>query len=324
VALQGKIVFSGGAGVADLENLVPAAGSTVYNIGSISKVNTAVAVMQLVEQGRLRLDDPVGKYVPEFPEKVARITIKQLMTHTAGIRHYRPGEGENSTRRYSLAESLALFKDDPLLFEPGASWFYSSYGVNLLQAVIEQASGLAFEEYMARHVWGPTGMLATGLDVPERVVPHRARAYALPHDGRLQNYPYTDLSYVYAGGGMVSSAEDLVRLGVALNHGGLLKADTIALMYKAHVDPVMRYETNGPPRKMNFRQGLVWRIFSDGAGRTFVNHCGSVRGFNACLVNYPAEDVVVAVMYNCGDTSPGRLGAEAIARFFLSPATGGP
>lgn len=323
VALKGRIVFSGGAGFADLDNMVPAAGSTVYNLGSVSKVNTAVAVMQLLEQGKVGLDDPIQKYVPAFPDKAAPITIRHLMTHTSGVRHYRTNEGEESTRRFSLEESIALFKDDPLLFKPGESWFYSSYGVNLLQAVIEKASGLNFEEYMVQNVWGPAGMLSTALDLPERLVPHRAKAYWFPK-GRPLNYPFTDLSYIYAGGGMISTVEDLARLGVALNHGRLLRPDTVTLMYKAQVDPVLRHEEKGPPRRMEFRQALVWRVFTDAAGRTFVNHCGSVKGFNACLVNYPAEDLVVAIAYNGDDVSPGRLGAEAIAQFFLTSSAGDP
>lgn len=321
VAVKGQIVFSGGAGFADLDNRIRATGSSVYNIGSVSKVNTAVAMMQLVEQGHVSLDDPIQKYVPAFPDKGSPITIKLLMTHQSGIRHYRNAEGEHSTKRYSLEESFALFKDDPVLFKPGMSWFYSSYGVNLLQAVIEKSSGLSFEEYMTQRVWGPAGMLSTALDVPERLVPNRAKAYVFPK-GKLQNYPFTDLSYIYAGGGMVSTAEDLVRLGAALNRGRLLKADTTALMYRAHLDPVMRYAASGPPAKMEFRQGLIWRVFNDAAGRTWVNHCGSVKGFNACLVNYPQEDVVAAIMYNADDVSPGRIGAEELAKFFISSESG--
>jgi len=317
VAVKGQIVFSTGVGFADLENMVHAGTSSVYNIGSVSKINTAIAVMQLLEQGHISLDDPIQKYVPAFPDKGSPITIKHLMTHTAGIRHYRDFEGERSTKRYTLDEGFALFKDDPLLFKPGESWFYSSYGVNLLQAVIEKASSLPFEQYMTQRVWGPAGMLSTALDVPERVVPNRTKSYELRR-GKLQNYPFTDLSYIYAGGGMISTAEDLVRLGVALNHGRLLKAYTVALMYKPYLDPVMRYAANGKPARMEFAQGLLWRVFTDAAGRTFVNHCGSVRGAGACLVNYPAEDVVVAIAYNILDVGPGRLAAEELAKIFLS------
>jgi serine beta-lactamase-like protein LACTB len=200
VAVGGKIVFSRGVGFADLDNGVRATGAAVYNIGSVSKVNTAVAVMQLVERGQVNLDDAIQKYVPSFPDKGAPITVQLLLTHQAGIRHYRDWEGEHSTKRYSLDESFSLFKDDPVLFKPGTAWFYSSYGVNLLQAVIERAADMPFEEYMTQHVCGPAGMLSTALDVPERIVANRAKSYEV-RKGKLQNYPFTDLSHIYAGGG---------------------------------------------------------------------------------------------------------------------------
>jgi CubicO group peptidase (beta-lactamase class C family) len=130
VALRGKLVFAHGVGFADLENLVPATSSTVYNIGSISKVNTAVAVLQLVEQGKVHLDDPIQTYVPSFPDKGSPITLRHILTHTSGIRHYLPtdfdSQEENTKPVASLAEAIQVFKDDPLLFQPGQYYSYSS------------------------------------------------------------------------------------------------------------------------------------------------------------------------------------------------------
>jgi len=322
VLQQGRLVFSEGVGFADLDNLVPATGSSVYNIGSISKALTVVAVLQLVEQGKARLDDPIQKYVPSFPDKGFPITLLHILTHTSGIRHYRPGDfpdsevNENMRPVASLEEGIKVFKDDPLLFKPGEYYFYSSYAVNLLQGVVEKASGLAFEEYMRQNVWRPAGMFSTAFDLPERIVPHRARSY-LDGGGPIRNFPFGNLTYKLAGGGMISTVEDLVRLSAALNHGALLKPETIALMYKP-VEPRLQFRDKEPPAQLEFSQALIWRIFKDDAGRTFVNHCGSVKGFNGCLVDYPDQDLAVAILSNGDPLAPGRNDAVAIAQFFLA------
>lgn len=323
VAHQGRLVFSEGVGFADLDNMVPADGSTVYNVGSVSKALTAVAVLQLVEQGKARLDDPIQRYVPSFPDKGSVITLRHILTHTSGIRHYRPTDfpdspdNENRKPVATLEEAIRIFKDDALLFKPGERYLYSSYAVNLLQGVIETASGLGFEDYMRKFIWGPAGMLHSAFDVPDRIVPHRARGYQKV-DGRMRNYPYGDLTYKLASGGMIASAEDLARFGIALNRGALLEPETLELMYEP-IDPVLQHQEDGPPRPIEFSQALMWRVLKDDAGRTFVNHCGTVKGFNACLVIYPDRDLVVAILGNGFPMAPARREAVAIAQFFLFP-----
>ncbi len=323
VASKGRIVFSQGAGSVDLDNLVPATGTSVYNIGSVSKVITAVAILELVEQGKISLDDPIQKYVPSFPDKGAPITLKHLLTHTSGIRHYRktdfpPTEDTENQRPFAtFEEAIKIFKDDPILFKPGEYYSYSSYAVNLLQGVIEKATGLPFEDFMRQSVWIPAAMLNTSFDVPERIVPHRAKSYRI-EKGRALNYYYNDLTYKFASGGMISTVDDLVRLGTALNHGQLLKPETLALMYKSQMDPVLHYQEGGPPIREDFQQGLLWRIQKDEAGRTFIYHCGSVKAFNACLVNYPDEDLVVALAVNSQGEVGGYKQAETFAGFFRS------
>ena len=323
VASKGRIVFSQGAGSVDLDNLVPATGTSVYNIGSVSKVITAVAILELVEQGKISLDDPIQKYVPSFPDKGAPITLKHLLTHTSGIRHYRkkdfpPTEDTENQRPFAtFEEALKIFKDDPLLFKPGEYYSYSSYAVNLLQGVIEKVTGMPFEDFLRQSVWIPAAMLNTSFDVPERIVPHRAKSYRI-EKGRALNYYYNDLTYKFASGGMISTVEDLVRLGTALNHGELLKPETLALMYKSQMDPVLSYREGAPPVKEDFQQGLLWRIQKDDAGRTFIYHCGSVKAFNACLVNYPAEDLVVALAVNSWGEVGGYKQAGTFAGFFRS------
>jgi serine beta-lactamase-like protein LACTB len=326
VASGGRIVFSAGAGYADLESLAPATGATVYDIGSVSKVQTAVAIMQLVEKGKLRLEDDIRTYVPSFPDKGVPITIRQLMTHTSGIRHYRDTDfqgtpADENVRRYaSIEDAIAIFKDDPLLFPPGKYYSYTSYGVNLLQGVVEKASGKPFEAYMRESVWDPAGMDATQFNLPERVVRNRARSYEPGPGGGVRNVLYGDLTYKFASGGMMSTAEDLVRFGSALNAGRLLKKETLAQMWSAQIPGVLEWN-HGEPKKAEGEQGLMWRIAEDPAGRHYVSHCGAVQHFHSCLVNYPDRDLVVALLENSFEGVGARENL-AIADMFLEATAG--
>jgi serine beta-lactamase-like protein LACTB, mitochondrial len=297
--------------------------SKVYNIGSLSKAVTAVAIMKLFEQRKIDLDDPISKYVPEFPDKGSPITIRQIMTHTNGIRHYRPTDfpgsldNENWKPYASFADAIKIFKDDPLLFKPGEYFYYSSYAVNLLQGVVEKVTAMSFEDYMRKDVWLPAGMINTSFDVPERIVPNRAKGY-MQYKGHLINNPYGDLTYKFASGGMISTVEDLVRFGVALNHGGLLKPKTTAMMYEPQLKNFLRYQPNGASnREDEFEQAFLWRVRKDTRGRSFIYQCGTVKGFNACLVNYVDEDLIVAIANNL--EAIGFLPALEFAEFFRPP-----
>jgi serine beta-lactamase-like protein LACTB len=320
VALGGKVVFSGGAGMIDLENQVAAAGSSVYDIGSLSKAVTAIAVMQLVEERRIALDDDVRSYVPELPDKGVKITIRNLLTHTSGIRHYHPTDfpgtpdNENIQPIASWKDGLRFFAADPLLFPPGKFFFYSSYAVNLLQGVVEKAAGETFEAYLAEHVWKPAGMASASFDVPERIVPHRARSYRIDH-GTVHNYYYNDLRYKFASGGMIASVEDLAKLGAALNHGLLLRPATRATLLSPQIDGLLQFREGATPAPVGFQQAMLWRLRRDAEGRRVAYECGSVKGFNACLVDFLDDDLVAAVATNsfacCGWPK-----ADALAALF--------
>ncbi len=320
VAVHGKIVFSTGAGLIDLEHRTPATGSSVYNIGSVSKIITAIAVMQLVEQKLISLDDDIRTYVPAFPDKGVRITIRHLLTQTSGIRHYHnsdfPGtpDNENIQPINSYLDGLRFFANDPLLFQPGEFYFYTSYGVNLLQGVVEKASGMPFEQYLQEHVWRPAGMTSASLDIPERIVPNRARSYRI-EKGQTFNYYYNDLRYKFASGGMIASAEDLVKLGVALNHDVLMSAETRALMLTPQLAGKQRFREDGAPVDIGFEQGMLWQVRRDAAGGRVAYMCGSIKGSNACLVDFLDEDLVAAVTTNSWECC-GWSKADSLAAFF--------
>ena len=325
VALGGKVVFSGGAGMIDLENRVAATGSSVYNIGSLSKPVTAIAVMQLVEDRRISLDDDVRSYVPELPDKGVTITIRHLLTHTSGIRHYHPTDfpgtpdNENIQPIASWKDGLRFFAADPLLFPPGKFFYYSSYAVNLLQGVVEKAAGETFEAYLGEHVWQPAGMASASLDIPERIVPHRARSYRIDH-GTVRNYYYNDLRYKFASGGMIASVEDLAKLGAALNHGILLHPETRAMLLSPQIAGLLKFREGAAPEPVGFEQAMLWRARRDGEGRRVVYECGSVKGFNACLVDFLDDDLVAAVATNSFECC-GWAKADALAALFRRPSS---
>ena len=263
VVVDGRIAWADGFGQADLEQEVPAHADTVYRIASISKPVAATAVMQLVERGLVGLDDPIQKYVPDFPRKPeGEIRLRHLLTHTSGIRHYKGDEFNSREYFATTAAAFRIFEDDPLLFAPGSKYQYSTYGYNLLAAVVEKVSGLPYEQYIQAHVFTPAGMTTARLEHPEDLVRHRARQYT--KDTRpapafpLRNAPYVDLSYKWAGGGIIATALDLARFDIALNDGRLLKPATLQQMYT-------------PARLTSGQEtgyGLGWMVATDARGRT--------------------------------------------------------
>jgi serine beta-lactamase-like protein LACTB, mitochondrial len=288
LVIDDRLAWSQGFGLADIENEVPARANTVYRIASISKPIAATAVMQLVERGRVNLDDPVQKHVPAFPVKGEQtITIRHLLTHTSGIRHYRDREMESSREYGTVIEALAIFRDDPLLFAPGTKYNYSTYAYNLLGAVVESASGLSFEEYLRANVWKPAGMDATYFDHVSQIIPHRAEQYV--RDGTtMRNAPLADLSNKWAGGGVLSTAEDLGRFHIALDAGKLLKPETLAQMYTPY-----RLAGGGETT-----YGLGWMVSKDDRGRTWIGHSGGATGGTTYLLRDPARRLAVAILCN--------------------------
>ena len=233
VAVDGKLVWSEAFGYADLEARVPATPATQFRIGSVSKPLTADAVAQLYESGKLDLDAPVQRYVPTFPEKSGVITTRLLGGHLAGIRHYLGNEFTLNQRFPTVTAALAIFQNDSLVAPPGSRFSYSSYGFNLISAVVEGASGEQFLAYMSRHVFKPLGMTSTAPDRNDSLMINRTQFYELTEGGRFVVTPTVDNSYKWAGGGFLSTAEDLVRFGSAHLSPGYLKAATLELLFVA-------------------------------------------------------------------------------------------
>lgn len=301
-----RIVWSEGFGYADVEQRVPVWPTTKFRIGSISKSLTAAAVGLLVEEGRLDLDVPVQRYVSDFPRKQWPITTRQLAGHLAGVRHYRGDEFLSSRRYASVREGLSIFANDTLLFEPGTRYAYSSYGWNLVSAVIEGAAGGDFLPFMRERVFAPLGMRHTVADHTDSIIVQRTRFYTRTRDGTLLNAPFVDNSYKWAGGGFLSTPEDLVRFGLAHLEPELLRPETVALLWMSQ--RTRDAEPTG--------YGIGWRVGRDAAERRVVSHSGGSVGGRSLLLIYPDQRVVVAIAANMTNLRYGDLPRQ-IAELFM-------
>jgi len=295
VAIDGEITWSEGFGFADVEqNVTVDSTLTRFRVGSTAKSMTAMALGQLHESGKLDLDKPIQTYLPEFPEKEGTITTRMLAGHLAGIRHYASDEEFLSAVSYaSITDALAIFSDDPLLFLPGTEFSYSTYGYNLISAVIERAADQEFLSYMSENVFDPIGMSGTVADRVVPIITNRSRYYTT-RDGQLFNAPWVDNSNKWAGGGILSTSEDLVRFGLAHLSDEFLTGETIEMMWTS--------QTTSTGEETGY--GIGWSIQADKSGRKIIRHSGGSIGGITELRIYPDQELVIAVISN---TSPAEL-----------------
>jgi serine beta-lactamase-like protein LACTB, mitochondrial len=283
-----RLLWSYGIGLADLEQRVPATGATVYRIASISKTITAVAVMQLAERGTLDLDQPIQHYCPTFPDKPWPITSRQLLAHLGGIRGYRSNEEFFGTRHYTnVIEPLALFKDDPLLHEPGTKFSYTTYGYNVLGCIVEGASGMPYVDYVREHLFQPAGMRHTRPDDVYAIFPNRARFYRKMPSGEIHNAPLIDTSNKIPGGGFCATVEDLAKFAIAVQTGVLITKATLEQMF-------IRQKTRGG---QDVPFGLGW-VIEVRNGQKEVWHLGGGQGVSNILYMQPDHGLAVALLMN--------------------------
>lgn len=286
-----QLRYAKGFGTADLENAVTAKSTTVYRLGSMSKTITATAVMQLAERAKLDLDVPVQKYCAAFPEKPWPVTARQLLAHLAGVRDYDNQkflEEYFSTKHYNnVTESLDIFKNDPLLQEPGTKYSYSTYGYNVLGCAIEGASAMSYEDYVRENTLKPADMSETGIDDISRIVLNRARGYRKTQNSDIRNTGLADTSNKTPAGGLISTVEDISKFAIALRNGKLLSNATLVQTWT--------------PQKIREGQtvpyALGWRI-AERNGLREVFHGGSAAGFSTFLYLLPEKRVAVVLMAN--------------------------
>ena len=237
----------------------------------------------MIEEGKHDPDQIVQTYVPEFPVKKYPITVRQVAGHIAGIRHYKGSEFMNIFSYPTVTDGLKIFKDDPLLFEPGTQYSYSSYGWNLISAVMEGASGEDFLPFMKEHVFDPLGMNNTVPEWAKQDIPHKTKFY-IWNDAESKNVeaPFVDNSYKWAGGGFIGTTEDLVRFGKAFFNYDYLNEETqLELMYP---------QSTSDGESTNY--GMGWSTLTHN-GKTWKGHSGgSVGGSTMFMINKEYKMVI--------------------------------
>jgi CubicO group peptidase (beta-lactamase class C family) len=306
VAREGEILLERAHGLASRAFQVPNRVDTRFNLGSMNKMFTAVAIAQLQERGELAFDDMVARHLPDYPRDVAeRVTIHQLLTHTSGLGDIFNEAFEQRRRTLrSVADCLPLFADEPLQFEPGERFGYSNAGFVLLGAVVEAASGEDYFEYVRRYVYAPAGMTSTDSFELDFDHPNLAVGYTTtgpngqPEPGPRRNNLWLHVLKGGPAGGGFSTVEDLHRFGRALTAGRLLSTETTELVLepKVEVAPGMHYAygfqvQNGPPR--------------------IVGHGGGFPGINAAFDLDLDGGYVVAVLANVDPPAAGRVAMRA-------------
>jgi D-alanyl-D-alanine carboxypeptidase len=298
VAHDGKPVFAQAYGMADREHNIPNTLDTKFRIGSMNKMFTAVAILQLVEQGKVALTDPLGKYLPDYPNKdvASKVTIHDLLTHTGGTGDiFGPEFDAHRQDLKTLDDYVKLYGNRPLRFEPGSRWEYSNYGFILLGVVIEKASGESYYDYVQEHIFKPADMTQTGSEPEEAVVPRRSVGYTATGatDAMRPNtdtLPYRGSS---AGGGY-STVGDLLRFANALEDHKLLNAHSLELLTTGKVDvPSGRYAYGMADESIN--------------GTRCFGHRGGAAGMNGELEVCPGPGYAVTVLANMDPPAAERI-----------------
>jgi D-alanyl-D-alanine carboxypeptidase len=299
LAKGGHAVFSGAYGLADREKKTPNRVDTKFRIGSMNKMFTAVATLQLVQAGKISLSDPVGKYLADYPNKdvATRVTIQQLLTHTGGTGDFfGPQFDAHRLELKTLQDYVKLYGGRAPEFEPGSKWAYSNYGFLLLGVVIERVTGKSYYDYVSENIYKPAGMISTASLPEDQPVPERSVGYTR-FDGptlkpNTDTLPYRGTS---AGGGY-STVEDFLRFATALTGHKLLNAQNTDLLTTGKVDT---------PRGEKYAFGLM--VSDEGQPTLHFGHGGGAPGMNGDLQIFPRSGYVIVVLSNLDPPAANRI-----------------
>ena len=299
VSKKGKLIWSKGFGYSDTKNQLKVNPKTTqFRVASISKTLTAVAMAQLVDDGKLNLESSLYDYVPNFPKKKYDFTIKQIAGHTAGIRHYK-GIEFLMNKKMSIVDGLDIFKNDPLLFEPGTNFKYSTYGWNLLSVVVQNASGKDYNEYIKEAVFSPLKMHNTALDLSDKEIPNRTKFY-VKRGGKISIAPKVSNEFKAAGGGFVSTTEDLLLFGNEMINPKTISKASIAELVKPQETTLGK----------NTKYGIGVGVSNVKNNTLRYSHSGGGMGATAFIMMYPEKDMVISILTNLSGVNIRKIVGE--------------
>jgi serine beta-lactamase-like protein LACTB len=325
VTCRDQLIWAEAFGMVNLELHVAATPAHRFRLGSVSKVVTATLAAKLAANGSIDLDAPISQYMPDLPTPHRATTLRLLLTHRGGIRHYADKDwsleapGPIDRRQYlSSADVLAVFINDPLIAPPGTQVLYSTFGYTLASLVMEAATNTSFLDLIQREIAIPLSLESLVGDAPAAIVPQRVSGYqsgdvtrkALPgFTGKLANIVQSNPAYKWAGGGLLATPTDLARFGAAHLAPGKLSREALQILFTVYTPATDR----SPPL------GLGWRIDTDNRGRTRWHHAGGQDGARASLMVYPAQELSIAFATNItglpGDVlTPSSSLADAFAQ----------
>ncbi|MFZ0770426.1 MAG: serine hydrolase domain-containing protein [Candidatus Sulfotelmatobacter sp.] len=308
VSRGGKIVRAEGFGLANVELQVPVKPETVFQSGSVGKQFTATAVMMLVEEGKIALDDPLTKYFADAPATWKQVTVRELLSHTAGFGDY--PEKFDFRKDWTEAELLKLAEGIPLAYPPGTKWEYSNLGFLTLGILIHRVTGEFYGDFLQQRIFQPLGMRTTRIISEADIVPNRAAGYRLVK-GELKNQEWVaPMVNTTADGSLYFSILDLAKWDAALYTGKLLKGSSLDQMWT----PAKL--KNGQPNKDGY--GFGW-VIGERHGHRVISHDGAWQGFKTAIARYVDDQLTVVVLANLAEAKPGEI-AGHVADIYITEA----
>ena len=309
---NGQVIYRKGFGNANLELDVKMQADHVFEIGSITKQFTAIAILMLEEQGKLKVEDDITKYIPDYPTQGKNISIHQLLNHTSGIKSYTGMQSFRELARTDMTptELIDVFKNEPMDFNPGEAYRYNNSGYVILGHIIEVISGVSYAEFIQTHIFDPLGMHNSYYGSMKQLIKNRAYGYQQNDQGYV-NADYLSLTLPYAAGSLMSNVDDLLKWQLALNTNKLISRSTY--------EKAINGSTLNNGDTIGYGYGLQ---DGDLQGSKSISHGGGIFGYTTMGIYLPEEDVFVSVLTNCDCNSPGgvanKIAAIAIGKPFPS------